>query len=156
MLRCDEQIISKGETYQSSLDALVKIREAGLKSSVMILTGLGGRELSRQHALNSAKLVSAGEPTYLSTLILTFPLGKERFVSAFPSFTELSQVELLAETRLLIEATDLTKTIFRSDHASNYLPLKGVLGKDKPRLLREMDAALAGRVALRPEWMRGL
>jgi hypothetical protein len=122
----------------------------------MILTGLGGRELSQQHALNSAKLVSAGQPNYLSTLILTFPLGKRRFESAFPSFTELSQEELLAETRLLIEATDLQKTIFRSDHASNYLALKGVLGKDKARLLREMDAALAGRVALRPEWMRGL
>lgn len=150
------QLISKGETYDSSLDALLKIRESGLKSSVMILTGLGGRELSQQHAINSAKLASAGDPTYLSTLILTFPLGKDRFLSAFPSFTELSPTELLAETRQFIAHTDLKKTIFRSDHASNYLPLKGVLGRDKTRLLKEMDAALAGETRLRPEWLRGL
>lgn len=150
------QLISKGETFESSLDALLKIRAAGLKSSVMILTGLGGHELSDQHAVNSAKLVSASNPTYLSTLILTFPLGEQRFVSAFPSFTQLSPRELLAETRQFIAHTDLEKTIFRSDHASNYLPLKGVLGRDKGRLMREMDAALAGETPLRPEWLRGL
>lgn len=148
--------INKGETFESSLAALDKIHAAGLKSSVMILTGLGGKELSQQHAVNSAKLVSAGNPTYLSTLILTFPLGKDRFMANFPAFTELSTSELLAETRMFIEATDLKRSIFRSDHASNYLSLKGVLGKDKERLLREIDAALAGETRLRPEWMRGL
>lgn len=171
--------IQKGETFASSLDALNKIHAAGLKSSVMILTGLGGSELSEQHALNSALLVSSANPTYLSTLILTFPMGKERFVQNFTGFTELSPLELLAENRKFIEATDLKKTIFRSDHASNYLPLAGnsfsvsvcqkyvlccflciflsrscpsdvrvvsvfvntgVLGKDKTRLLREVDS----------------
>jgi len=150
------QRINKGETYQSSLEALRKIHAAGLKSSVMILTGLGGAELSHQHAVNSARLVSEGNPTYVSTLILTFPLGKERFISNFPAFQELSPTELLAETRTFIEASDMKKSIFRSDHASNYLSLKGVLGKDKERLLREIDAALAGQTRLRPEWMRGL
>lgn len=135
------RLINKGETFESSLAALEKIRAAGLKSSVMILSGLGGRALSHQHATNSAKLVSAGEPTYVSTLILTFPLGKQRFVENFPEFVEMSPSELLAETRVFIEATDLKKSIFRSDHASNYLALKGVLGKDKHRLLREVRLA---------------
>ena len=135
------KLINKGETFESSLAALEKIRAAGLKSSVMILSGLGGRALSHQHATNSAKLVSAGEPTYVSTLILTFPLGKQRFVENFPEFVEMSPSELLAETRVFIEATDLKKSIFRSDHASNYLALKGVLGKDKHRLLREVRLA---------------
>ena len=93
------RLVNKGETYQSSLDALNKIHAAGLKSSVMILTGLGGIEFSHQHAVNSARLVSQANPTYVSTLILTFPLGKERCVGNFPSFHELSTTQLLAETR---------------------------------------------------------
>jgi radical SAM superfamily enzyme YgiQ (UPF0313 family) len=77
------KLIEKGETYQSSLIALKKIKQAGIKSSVMILNGLGGPELSKQHALNSAKLMNEAQPDYLSTLVVSFPLGQERFAEKF-------------------------------------------------------------------------
>ena len=71
--------VSKGETYASSLAALEKIRAAGARSSVMILNGMGGKRYSRQHAVNSARLMSAAQPEYLSTLVVSFPKGMERY-----------------------------------------------------------------------------
>ena len=158
--------VGKGETFASSLAALEKIRAAGLKSSVMILHGLGGRALSAQHAERSAALVSAAPPDYLSTLVVSFPLGVERHAAGFADlaggFQQLSPVEILAEQRALLQAIDMpaarrgTGTIFRSDHASNYLPLRGTLPRDQGRLVEELSAAQAGQRRLRPEWARGL
>ena len=75
------ECVSKGETYESSLAALRKIKAAGAKSSVMILNGLGGRRYSERHARNSARLMTAAQPEYLSTLVVSFPLGMERYQS---------------------------------------------------------------------------
>jgi len=156
-------LIEKGETYQSSLIALNKIKQAGMKSSVMILNGLGGPELSRQHAINSAKLMNEAQPNYLSTLVVSFPLGEERFSSKFTQaslqpFRQLTQQELFTEMEILLSELELEKTIFRSDHASNYLVLKGVLGNDKESLLSQVRLALhqPNDVNLRQEWQRGL
>ena len=96
------ELIEKGETYNSSLIALNKIKQAGMKSSVMILNGLGGPELSEQHALNSAKLMNEAQPNYLSTLVVSFPLGEERFAKGFTQaslkpFRQLTQNELFTE-----------------------------------------------------------
>ena len=149
--------IQKGEDYQSSVEALHKIKQAGMKSSVMILMGLGGVKLSQQHAIASAKLMNETQPDYLSTLVVTLPLGTERMDAAFDGKFELpNQQGLLAEMHTLLSHLELTKTIFRSDHASNYLVLKGVLGKDKPQLVHQVTQALQGMVPLRQEWQRGL
>ncbi len=150
--------INKSETYESSLDALLKLGEAGIKRSVMILNGLGGKKYSAQHALNSAKLMNASQPEFLSTLVVTFPLGMERVLSKFPDFEALTQQELFLEMRYLIESLDLKQTVFRSDHASNYLVLKGRLGLDKETILKKLDLAIAQpeQANLRQEWMRGL
>ncbi|WP_434928926.1 radical SAM protein [Shewanella sp. HL-SH2] len=149
--------IQKGEDYQSSVEALHKIKQAGMKSSVMILMGLGGVKLSKQHAIASAKLMNETQPDYLSTLVVTLPLGTERMDAAFDGKFELpNQQGLLAEMHTLLTHLELTKTIFRSDHASNYLVLKGVLGKDKPQLVQQVTQALQGMVPLRQEWQRGL
>jgi radical SAM superfamily enzyme YgiQ (UPF0313 family) len=151
--------VSKGETYESSLAALQKIRAAGAKSSVMILNGMGGKRYSEQHARNSARLMTAAQPDYLSTLVVSFPLGTERYEAGFEGeFEPLDQPELFREMRWLLEDLELDSTIFRSDHASNYLVLKGTLGKDKRKLLDLVDAAIEqpGSVPLRPEWARGL
>lgn len=130
------QLVNKGETFDSSVVALDKIKQAGMKSSVMILNGLGGSKYSEQHALNSAKLMNATQPDYLSTLVVSFPLGEQRFAKAFDGdFKLLSQQELFIEMKLLLENLALDKTIFRSDHASNYLVLKGILGRDKAKLV---------------------
>jgi radical SAM superfamily enzyme YgiQ (UPF0313 family) len=157
------KLIEKGETYQSSLIALKKIKQAGIKSSVMILNGLGGPELSKQHALNSAKLMNEAQPDYLSTLVVSFPLGQERFAQKFTEyqyqpFRLLHQQELFTEMETLLSALELDKTIFRSDHASNYLVLKGILGKDKDKLVNMVQMALAQstEIPIRQEWQRGL
>ncbi|MDO6444814.1 radical SAM protein [Colwellia sp. 1_MG-2023] len=156
-------IIDKGETYASSLIALNKLKQAGVKSSVMILNGLGGPELSKQHAINSARLMNEAQPDYLSTLVVSFPLGEERFAKRFDelgyqAFRLLNQFELFQEMKLLLTELELSKTIFRSDHASNYLVLKGVLGQDKCKLLNLVNEAIErpSNVILRQEWQRGL
>ena len=151
--------VSKGETYESSLDALRKIKAAGAKSSVMILNGMGGTRYSEQHAKNSARLMSDAQPDYLSTLVVSFPLGVERYQAGFGGeFEPLDQHGLFREMHWLLEGLELDNTIFRSDHASNYLVLKGTLNKDKTRLLETVEAAIdrPGSVPLREEWQRGL
>jgi len=157
------EIIDKGETYESSLIALKKIKHSGMKSSVMILNGLGGPELSKQHAINSARLMNEAQPDFLSTLVVNFPLGEERFAKGFTDrqyqpFRLLNQPELFHEMKLLLEELALDKTVFRSDHASNYLVLKGILGKDKDKLLNTVQMAInqTGNIPLRQEWERGL
>ncbi len=135
--------VDKGETHDTTVAALLRARAAGIKTSVMILNGLGGRRLSRQHALASARLVNESRPDYLATLVLTFYRGRERFEAGFDGgFEELDTVELCEEMKTFIDATELDSTIFRSDHASNHLVLKGVLGRDKARLLRQIDDAI--------------
>ncbi len=166
----DDQVLAlveKGETYESSLEALQKAKQAGIKSSVMILNGLGGTAYSEQHARNSAKLMSAAQPDYLSTLVVSFPDGRERFEKNFSGvsrgdevlgFQMLNQTQLFQEMEMFLSHLHLDKTIFRSDHASNYLVLKGVLGKDKESLLAQVRTALhkPGTIPLREEWQRGL
>jgi radical SAM superfamily enzyme YgiQ (UPF0313 family) len=151
--------VHKGETFATSLSALQKIKAAGAKSSVMILNGLGGSRYSEQHALNSARLMNEAQPEYLSTLVVSFPLGTERFEAGFKGeFESLDQAGLFREMYQLLDALDLTQTIFRSDHASNYLSLKGTLGKDKEKLLAGVRTAIErpGDANLRAEWQRGL
>ncbi len=151
--------VRKGETWQSSLDALLKLGEAGIKRSVMILNGLGGKKYSEQHALNSASLMSQSQPEYLATLVVTFYKGTERFQQGFDGeFQQMNQLQLMQEMEILLSALELDRTIFRSDHASNYLVLKGTLNKDKDRLLNTLHQAITnpGSVALRQEWQRGL
>lgn len=136
-------IINKGETFASSLAALQKIKAAEIKSSVMILNGLGGYKYSKQHALKSAELMNKAQPEYLSTLVLEFPLGSSRFEKSFNGdWRFLTKLELFQEMKILMENLNLNKTIFRSDHASNHLILKGILGRDKLRISNEINLAI--------------
>lgn len=150
--------VNKGETYSSTLDALEKLGEAGISRSVMILNGLGGMTLSAQHADNSARLMNAAQPEYLSTLVVSFPTGEQRFRAGFADFEALDRRALFVEVERLLQGLELEDTVFRSDHASNYLVLKGELGADKARLLAEVRQAIEQpqHAALRQEWQRGL
>lgn len=153
------EYVSKGETYETQRDALLKIKQAGLRSSVMILNGLGGAKLSEQHAINSAKLMNETQPDYLSTLVVSFPLGEQRLKAGFDhDWTLMDQTGLFLELKHFISNLELKNTIYRSDHASNYLPLKGTLGRDKQALLGQIDTALyqPNKIQLRQEWQRGL
>jgi radical SAM superfamily enzyme YgiQ (UPF0313 family) len=150
--------VQKGESFETTHDALVKLGEAGIGRSVMILNGLGGRSLWQQHAENSARLINATQPEYLATLVVSFPLGEERLRAGFPGWEPLSQHELFVELERFLVGLELQRTVFRSDHASNWLILKGTLGADKNRLLEQVRAAIAAPQAarLRPAWARGL
>ncbi len=154
------ELIEKGETFESSLKGLLKIKQAGLKSSIMLLNGLGGPELSEQHMRASAKLMNEVQPEYLSSLVVNFPPGgEEPFNKNFRGhWRKLHKEELFREMEILLSSLQLHKTIFRSDHASNYLVLKGILGRDKEKLLNIVRTAIhqPGVIPLRPERLRGL
>ncbi|WP_373187466.1 radical SAM protein, partial [Halopseudomonas sp.] len=150
--------VNKGETFESTEQALTKAGDAGMQRSVMILNGLGGKSLSEQHALSSARLMNATQPEFVSTLVVSFPQGMERYRERFPDFEALDQQSLFLELKQFIETLELKNTVFRSDHASNALVLKGILGADKERLLEQVQNAIERpeRARLRPDWMRGL
>jgi radical SAM superfamily enzyme YgiQ (UPF0313 family) len=150
--------VSKGETFESTRDALDKLGAAGITRSVMLLNGLGGRLLSPQHADNSARLINATQPEFLATLVVSFPQGEARFRQHDPQWEPLNQQALFGEMERFLQALELKRTVFRSDHASNWLVLKGVLGAEKDRLLQEVRNAI-GRpqsASLRADWERGL
>ncbi len=135
--------ISKGETFASTVDGLNKSKQAGINSSVMIINGIGGKELTKQHAINSALVLNETQPKYASTLVLSHYHGPDHFVSRYNgNFTMLPISGLIEELHLLISTTQLNETIFRSDHASNYLVLKGVLGRDKEKFLEQIRFVL--------------
>jgi radical SAM superfamily enzyme YgiQ (UPF0313 family) len=150
--------VNKCETFDSTLDALNKLSKAGIKRSVMILNGLGGEIYSDQHADQSARLANAVQPEYLATLVVSFPQGEERFRAGFPEWSPLDQAGLFREMERFLAGLELHQTLFRSDHASNWLVLKGTLGRDKARLLDQVRLAIAQpeQAPLRPEWARGL
>ncbi len=157
----DDQVLAavdKGETYETTCEALDKLGTAGITRSVMILNGLGGKALSTQHAENSARLANATQPEYLSTLVVSFPQGEARFRAGFPGWAPLDQHELFVEMARFLAGLELKRTVFRSDHASNWLVLKGTLGADKERLLTQVRQAIAApeTAHLRPAWARGL
>ncbi|HEX9010781.1 MAG TPA: radical SAM protein [Holophagaceae bacterium] len=149
--------LAKGATAADHLEAARKIREAGMDQSLIFLLGAGGRERSEVHARASGQLATAMDPKYLSTLTLTVvpgtPLARLEGQGRF----ELPDVRgLLTELRWFMEEARPTAAIFRSNHASNYLPLGGRLPRDREAILATLDEALAGRRTLRPEWTRGL
>lgn len=152
-------LINKGETAESSVNLMNKAKEAGIKSSVMIINGLGGKKYSTQHAMNSAKVVNLVQPEFLSTLVLSFPFGVGHFRTKFGGeFVEMNILDLLQEQKLFISKLNLNGTVFRSDHSSNYLVLKGILDRDQQNLIIQIDKAIQApeHANLRMEWERGL
>jgi len=153
------EAIEKGETYETTIDGLNKSKAVGMNSSVMIINGVGGKRMSKQHAVNSAKVLNETQPKYASTLVLTPHKGLDHYKSRFiGDFEPLEKHELFHEMKTFISELELKETIFRSDHASNYLVLKGTLGKDKQKFLNQIELALnhPELAYLRDERMRGL
>ena len=149
--------IAKGATADEHIEAARRAREAGMEQSLIFLLGAGGRERSEEHARASGRLATAMDPRFLSTLTLTVvpgtPLARLEDHGRF----ELPDVRgLLTELRWFVDAAHPSAAIFRSNHASNYLPIGGRLPRDHAANLAAIDEALAGRTARRPEWARGL
>lgn len=149
--------ISKGDTHDGTRDALNRLRAAGIHRSVMIINGVGGTKFSEQHALESARLANETQPEFLSSLVINHPHGMERFQAGYNGqYVLMSQQERFKELRTFVGALELENTVFRSDHASNQLPLKGTLGRDKDELLAQIDTAIEApqKAKLRPVWIR--
>ncbi|CAG5078198.1 GTP 3',8-cyclase [Parvicella tangerina] len=137
------EAIQKGETFESTVTGINKAQRVGMDTSVMIITGVGGRYHTEQHAVRSAEVLNAIQPKFASTLVLTAHKGLEHYKSRFKGeFIELNLTEQLDEMKRFMEKVELKNTIFRSDHASNRLVLKGVLGKDKERFLAQIEQAI--------------
>src|SRR5690606_21081358 len=119
----DDQVLArvdKGETFAYGRSALEKPSEAGITRAAILLNVLGGTALSEQHADNSARLMNAAQPEFLSTLVVSFPMGEARFRTGFEDFQPLGQRQLFLEVERLLQGLELRDTVFRSDHASNY------------------------------------
>ena len=136
--------VGKGVSGKQMIAAGQKIIAARMKLSTMLILGLGGRELSRQHALNSASVASAINPTMLSALTLMLHRGTPLRAEADQgSFQPLSPYEFVLELRNLVAHLHMkSPCIFRSNHVSNMLPLAGTLPEDKESLLKQADDAL--------------
>jgi len=153
------KLINKGETFDSTVKGLLLAKEAGIKLSVIILNGVGGLKYSRQHAINSAKILNVLQPEYASLLVLSFPFGVERYKTKFAGeYIPMSTLDILKEVEIFLSHCELKATIFRSNHASNYLVLNGILSKDKQILLHRVRTAISNpeTANLRQEWQRGL
>jgi radical SAM superfamily enzyme YgiQ (UPF0313 family) len=149
--------IRKGASSQNLIDMGTKVREAGIKLSVTVLLGIGGRDGSLRHATATGEILSAVDPNYIGALTVMLIPGTPLYDELKEGKFELpSQEELLLELREMVANTNLTRGLFFSNHASNYLPIKARLPKGKQQALDEIDSALRGDIGLRPEWMRGL
>jgi radical SAM superfamily enzyme YgiQ (UPF0313 family) len=149
--------ICKGATSDDMIRAVRHAEDNGLKISAILILGLGGKTRSEEHAKASARVASAMNPRFLSCLMLMLVPGTPLYEQyRRGEFEPLEPTELLQELRLFVEGLELDGTVFRANHASNYLPLGGRFPKDKPAILAQIDRALSGDTDLRPEFLRGL
>ena len=155
---CDEvlKLMRKGHMSDEIVAMGQKVRRNGIALSVTAITGLGGPELLEQHAIETAKAFNAMNPEYIGMLTLMVEPGTPLYDWVRDGkFQLLTQPQVLRETRLLVENLDSPGSVFRMNHASNYLVLKGTLNQDKEVMLRTIDAAEHDLSRLRPEEWRG-
>ena len=149
--------INKGASSARMIAMGRKAIEAGFKLSVTVLLGIAGRKRSQIHAEETGRVLSAIDPDYVGALSLMLIPGTPLFDDyQAERFTLIEPDEMLAELRTMFAATNLSKGLFHANHASNYLPIKARLPKEKAATLQLIDQALAGRIALKPEYLRAL
>lgn len=149
--------INKGATSDTMIRMGQKAKDAGFKLSVTVLLGIAGRDRSQIHAKETGRILSAIDPDYIGALSLMLipgtPLFDDHQAGRFPL---IGAREMLLELRTMFAHTHLSKGLFHANHASNYLPVKARLPKDRESVLSLIDKALAGEVGLKPEWLRAL
>lgn len=155
---CDAVLerMNKGHTAADIVAAGKKARQSGLALSVTDISGLGSVEKWRDHARDTAAALSAMDPEYIGLLTLMVEPGTplEKWVRS-GDFTLLTPDEVLKETELLLQTIDSPGSVFRMNHASNYLTLKGTLNDDIPAMLARIEQGLQGK-GLKPEFLRAL
>ena len=148
--------IRKGQTAAELIEAGRKLKRCGIKTSVTLISGLGGQKGMEQHALGSARLINEMNPEYAAVLSLQL---REDSVMAQEVLRGERQLltadQTVEEMEIFLRAIDSPGTVFRSNHASNYVALAGVFNEDVPKMLRQLQEAKA-RQHYRPEWMREL
>ncbi|MFZ5597317.1 MAG: radical SAM protein [Bacillota bacterium] len=151
--------VKKGVTSAQMVEAGRKAKEAGFELSVTILTGLGGKEKSVENAVETALVLNRMQPDYVGALTLT-PVPNTVLYQKIRNkeFEPLGPMEFLQELKLFLENLSLEKCIFRCNHASNYLPLRGTLPEDKENLTKLLGDVVSnpGKYKLKPEHLRGL
>ena len=149
--------ITKGSDAKTCIEMGRKVKEAGINLSVTVLLGIAGKEGSLKHAMATGELLSAMDPDFVGALTVMLIPGTPLYEEFTSGHFELpDQRGLLTELREMIRHTHLSRGLFYSNHASNYLPVKARLPRGKQDALDLIDRALQGDVGLRPEWMRAL
>jgi radical SAM superfamily enzyme YgiQ (UPF0313 family) len=149
--------INKGADAARMIAMGQKIRAAGIKLSITVLLGIADRERSAIHARATGKVLSAIDPEYVGALTLMLTPGTiahDEYLAGSRSLP--GPQEMLAELSEIFAHTELSNGLFHANHASNYLPIKARLPRDKDKVLALLDAALHGKVELKPEYLRGL
>ena len=149
--------VKKQATTVEMVEGCQKAHKAGLDISVTVILGLGGKKGSERHARLTAELLNKINPRYISALTLMLGPFEKNYVKVMgDDFEFLDKLDFLKELRWMIEALSVKNSVFRSNHASNYLPLKGELPRDKWKLLETIDYALRHPEVLKPEELRAL
>jgi len=149
--------INKGATSAHMVEMGRKAKQAGFKLSITVLLGIAGPERSQIHARETGRVLSAIDPDYVGALSLMLIPGTSLYQDyASGEFHLIEPSEMLAELRAMIASTNLTGGLFHANHASNYLPIRARLPKEKASTLRLIDEALEGKVPLKPEYLRAL
>ncbi len=149
--------IRKGVGPEKLIEAGRRVRDAGLKLSVTALLGIAGRARSLEHARATGEVLSAMDPNYVGVLtLMVLPNTEVGQLARDGRFDLLEPKELLLELREMLAHTNLSRGLFLSNHASNYLPIRVKMPADKDKALQMIDRALGGEVSLKPEWMRAL
>ena len=137
--------MDKGSTVAEIVECGLKVKEAGIALSVTAISGLGGKEHWQEHAIDTAKALSAMKPEYIGLLTLMVHEDTPLYDWVREgSFTPLDPREIAHETRLMLQHLDSEGSVFRANHASNYVSLGGNLNADREALLQKLDNALAG------------
>ncbi|MEY8388551.1 radical SAM protein [Oscillospiraceae bacterium 38-13] len=147
----------KGHPVEEIVEMGQKVRRCGIALSVTAITGLGGPELLERHARDTAAAFNAMNPEYIGMLTLMVEPETPLYDWVRQgTFQLLTQPQVLEETRLLVEGLDSPGSVFRMNHASNYLVLRGTLNQDREAMLAEIRRAEQDLSRLRPEAWRGL
>ncbi|MGB9599379.1 MAG: radical SAM protein [Myxococcota bacterium] len=153
------RLVDKGASSEEIIGSIKKAKECGFQTSTTVVLGLGGRERTKKHSENTARLINEAHPDYLSLLTLMLgPFEEDYKRELGVSWTPLDPIETLVEIREIIKGIDKKGIIFRTNHASNYLPLKGTLSEDRARLINILNRAIENPedAPLKPEYLRGL
>ncbi|MEA5084079.1 MAG: radical SAM protein [Lachnospiraceae bacterium] len=148
--------VKKGVTSSEIIEAGIKLKRAKMVVSITLISGLGGKKRVKEHAINSAKVISAIKPEYVGFLTLMVEPGTELYTQhRAGEFELLGPYEILQEMRLFIENVDAEGTVFRSNHASNYISLKGTFNRDNAFMLKQIEQAEKDGI-FKPEMYRGI